>query len=499
MTVPIDNSFGNILKSTVMLGMARMATVVIGMMRIKAIAVLLGPTGIGLFGTLEIIVTMAVYLFGLGTASSGVREIAVVRNNGDPHALAVRIRTLHRLSWILGTGGMIGLALLAVPLSTHSFGGILSAQTILILSPAILLTTVECGYHANLKGLQRTRELTLLTVVAALLSSITTIAVVAQAGSSGVVLAAVASSLVNFGLAGWLVRHRGGHPGPVAWKESWRATGTFVRLGISLTSALLMSTGVTYASRSVISAEISLAAVGIYLCAFTLSGKFVAFILDAMKLDFFPRLSAAFGRPEEFNRIINDQTEVVLLLAIPGLFGTMTFAPFLIELFYSADFLAAAPLMVVFTMGCLWRVLGAPLGFVRVAAARGALYFWTEALTNGLHLVLILVLLSWFGLVGVAWAYFLHGIFQTGVLIAISHHISGFAWSRAVKRCLGLLLPTMAVMYYVCNYRTPAVSLPIGGLTTLVSGWLACRGLSRRLPPEHRINRLLRRYGLAGQ
>ena len=333
--------------------------------------------------------------------------------------------------------------------------------------------------------------------MAALFSSFTTIIIVAQSGSEGIVWAAVASSLVNLSLAAWFVRRLGGRPGKVTWTESWQASGNFIKLGISLTAALLLSAGVTYASRSIITAEISLAAVGIYLCAFSLSGKFVAFILDAMKLDFFPRLSSAYGQREEFNRIINDQTEVVLLLAIPGLFGTMTFAPQLITVFYSEEFREATPLLVIFTMGCLWRVLGAPLGFVRVAAGRGSLYFWTEALTNGIHLGLIVLFLSQYGLIGVAWAYFVHGLIQTGILVVISHHISGFRWSLSIRRALVALLPMVAGMYYLCNHMAPAISLPVGGFVTLASGWMGCRALSRRLPADHRIGKLLRKVGLA--
>jgi PST family polysaccharide transporter len=54
-----QKSYQGILKSTALLGSARLMTMVIGMARVKVLAVLIGPIGIGLIGTYEVLVTMA--------------------------------------------------------------------------------------------------------------------------------------------------------------------------------------------------------------------------------------------------------------------------------------------------------------------------------------------------------------------------------------------------------------------------------------------------------
>ena len=45
-----------------------------------------------------------------------------------------------------------------------------------------------------------------------------------------------------------------------------------------------------------------------------------------MAADFYPRLTAAITRPEEANRLVNEQAHVGLLLAGPGVIATLAFA-----------------------------------------------------------------------------------------------------------------------------------------------------------------------------
>ena len=60
----------------------------IGPVRTKAIAVLLGPTGVGLFGLYTAIVDLTVGLAGVGVNSSGVRQVAEAVGTGNAERIA---------------------------------------------------------------------------------------------------------------------------------------------------------------------------------------------------------------------------------------------------------------------------------------------------------------------------------------------------------------------------------------------------------------------------
>ena len=77
-------------------------------------------------------------------------------------------------------------------------------------------------------------------------------------------------------------------------------------------------------------------------------------ILQAMGADFYPRLTASAHNNQECNRLANEQTLVGLLVAGPGVIASLTLAPLIIALFYSAKFGPAVGIL-------RWVCLGASL------------------------------------------------------------------------------------------------------------------------------------------
>ena len=69
------STYSQILKSTALVGGSTVLSMAIGMVRTKAMAMLLGPAGFGLAGMYLSIASLAQSLAGIGVSSSGVREI----------------------------------------------------------------------------------------------------------------------------------------------------------------------------------------------------------------------------------------------------------------------------------------------------------------------------------------------------------------------------------------------------------------------------------------
>ena len=86
-----------------------------------------------------------------------------------------------------------------------------------------------------------------------------------------------------------------------------------------------------------------------------------------MGADFFPRLTAVAQDNSECNRLVNEQAEVGLLLAGPGVLGTLTFAPLVIQLFYSARFGPAVEILRWICLGMMLRVASWPMGYILLA------------------------------------------------------------------------------------------------------------------------------------
>src|SRR5690606_16187856 len=96
-----------------------------------------------------------------------------------------------------------------------------------------------------------------------------------------------------------------------------------------------------YLVRVAVLRELGVEAAGLYQAAWAVGGLYLNFILQAMGTDFYPRLTAAIDDEAESNRLINEQIQVGMLLAGPGVLATLALIPLLITLLYSAQFQAA--------------------------------------------------------------------------------------------------------------------------------------------------------------
>ena len=101
------HTYGQILKSSALIGGSSVVNIVIGIVRTKAMAVLLGPAGFGLMGVYGSIADLAQSIAGMGINSSGVRQIAEAVGTGETERIARTVAVLRRTSVFLGILGAI--------------------------------------------------------------------------------------------------------------------------------------------------------------------------------------------------------------------------------------------------------------------------------------------------------------------------------------------------------------------------------------------------------
>jgi len=73
----------SILKSTALLGGSSFINILIGMIKTKIVALLLGPSGVGFMGVLSSLQQIVTTVTGLGLNTSGVRQIAHATASND--------------------------------------------------------------------------------------------------------------------------------------------------------------------------------------------------------------------------------------------------------------------------------------------------------------------------------------------------------------------------------------------------------------------------------
>lgn len=484
-----EKSYSQILKSSSIIGGAQGINLLLGMVRVKFAAVLIGPIGIGLLGNYSAIQGLIGTMAGFGIQSSAVRDVAQAVGQGDQEAIGRTVLSLRRICWLTGLLGAVAMALLSPYLSQWTFGSDEYALEISVLGLIILLGNLTGGQMALIQGMRRIGDLARLNIIGALAGTLIAIGAYAWLGLDGIVPALLAMSMVQLAASWYFARQVPVPAVTMNWRASLHAAGGMLRLGLVFMWTGLIAALVAYVTRALITQQIDLAAVGIFGSAFALSGMFVNFVLGAMGADYYPRLTAAAADQAAMNRLVNEQTEIGLLLALPGLFATLSFAEWIIRIFYTGEFLPAVELLQWFVLGCLGRVISWPLGFVMIALGKGGWYFMAETLWNLLHITLIWVGLAFIGLQGVAIAFFLLYIAVTVSAYFIAKHLTGFRWSTTTRQLLLLQMPFFTLAYVTTQLLPLWPATLVGMAITLVSLVLSLRGLVTRIGADHRIVR----------
>jgi PST family polysaccharide transporter len=441
---------------------------------------------------------MATTVAALGVHGSGVRQIALAVSSGDMAEVGRVIKTLRRILTTLGLIGMVVMAVLAWPISYTTFRSGDYYWQIMLLSLAVPMIMATYGRMAVVQGLGRMRDLARQNVWGGIMGSALAIVLILTLREKGIVFALLSGYTGSFLAAWWFGRKIDVPPAPITWRESFQGAGIFLKLGLAFMNASLLATLVLYIARATITQTMGLAAVGIYVCAFSLSGKFVGLVIEPMWADFFPRASSLAEDNEGLNRSVNEQTEVTLLLAAPGILATLIFAPVLVRIFYSSDFTEAPLLMRWFTLGCLCGIVEAPVRVIQMAKGKSLLCLFTETIGGVVHVVLIMGLLHVWSLKGCAIAYLLHNAVQLALSWFVAKRLSGFSWT---PRCVKMIV-LYGLMAAVCFAATWALSLTqliaVGLLAIAGVMFYSVRELVGRLGTDHRVSRMLAKLPFFG-
>jgi enterobacterial common antigen flippase len=485
-------SYGQILKSSALIGGSQVANIAIGIVRTKVMAILLGPAGFGLFGLYGSIANLTQSVAGMGINSSGVRQIAEAVGSGDKMRIAQTGAVLRRTSIVLGLLGAALLILFSRQVSRLTFGGTEQAAALSLLSIAVFLSLVSGGQGALIQGMRRIADLAKMNVLGALFGVCTAIPLVYFFRERGVVPSLVSVAAMTILTSWWYSRKIEVQAATVTFSQVRQEASALLKLGSAFMASGLMTMGVAYFVRVIVLRKIGLEATGQYHAAWTLGGLYVGFILQAMGADFYPRLTASIRNHKECNRLVNEQTLVGLLLAGPGVLATLTFAPVVIALFYSAKFGGAVEILRWISLGAILQVITWPMGFIIIAKGRQGLFFLSE-----LAWTIVAVSLAWlgvrtFGVAGAGIAFFGSYIFHGILTYPIARVLSGFRWSAANWQAGGVFLSLIVTVFCSFYMLSFAFAVSIGTLALAGSCIYSVRVLVSLVPFAH-LPRPLRR------
>jgi antigen flippase len=404
-----DESQKQILKATSIIGGAQFLSIVIGIVRTKAVALLLGPYGLGVVGMLQSIIDIVRNVTGFGLNYSGVKDVAEADASGNLHKLNETITVLRNLVLWTGLLGTILTIIFAKPLSIFTFGNSQYTLSVVYLSITLLLSSISGGQMALLQGKREIKLMAKATLYGAIYSTFISILVYYLFGVNGIVPVLIISSIIPLVFSWYYSRKIKFERQQIAFKASLSKGLSMARLGFFIVVTGFMASLTLYVIRVIIVDKMNIEGVGFFQASWMISTTYIGIILNAMLSDFFPRLSAINKDKQASNKLVNDQLEIALVLGTPMILFLIATAGLLVEILYSTSFLNTVSILQWQLFGAFFTLISWPLGVLFLAKNKGKFCIITDGFWSLLFL----------GIVFFGWEYFGFKILGIGDSIAI--------------------------------------------------------------------------------
>lgn len=433
-------SHKQILRSSAIIGGSSIINIVIGLLRMKLVAVLLGPAGVGLIGILQNLMSTAATVSALGFGNVGTRQIAEAKGKNDQAAVDAARRALFWGTMILAVLGALLFWSASDLLAKHVMGDETLAGPVSWIAIGVALSVATGSQRALLTGMRRIGDIAKVSITSSLVSAVVGIGAVFWLREDGIVLLVIAAPLAGFVISHiYVARLPGIKSGPTPIKElndQWR---TLVRLGGAFMVAGLAVTLGQLAVRSMVQHQLGAESLGYFQAAWAISMTYIGFVLSAMGTDYYPRLTAAINDPDQANRLVNEQTEVAILLAGPVLLAMLALAPWVIQLLYTEAFLPAVTILRWQILGDVLKIISWPMGFIILASGKGTVFMVKEAAVIGIFVGVTAILLPLIDLEATGIAFFVMYVANVPLIILIVSRLTKFVWQAKVKRDITLL------------------------------------------------------------
>lgn len=475
-------SLREILRSSTLIGGATAVNIVSGIVRAKLAAVLLGPAGLGLIGLLGNLVTSVAAVASLGQWNAGARELAEARGRGDAAREAAVRRALAIGLLVLGLASAAAVFALRAPLAAWLLQDPAQAALVGWMAIAVLCTVLATWQGAVLTGLRRIGDLARVNAGSALLATLVAALALWWWGEWGIAAYLLAGPACLLLVGAWVLARapravpgdapQAPAPGRAAVASAWR---DLARLGVPFMCAGLAVLLVQLFVRALVQDRLGLDGAGQFHAAWSVSMLYVGFVLSAMGADFFPRLSAAAADPDAANRLVNEQTEVALLLAGPVILLMLGGAPWLVPLLYSGAFGPAVELLQWQVLGDLLKVASWPLGYLLLARGEGGRFLLAEASASAVFVGVVALAIDRRGLDAAGLGFIAMYAFYLPLVYGWAARRGGLRWTPRVRGLLAL--QGLAALLVFALARQHAVAG--AGAALLLAGAAAAYALAR--------------------
>lgn len=389
----------SLIKGVLKTGSGALANLLLGVLSIKIMAVMLGPSGTGLFSLIrQAVITLA--SLGLGGQTALIQGIASKDGIGRDSF----VRTIFWLFFLVAFFSVVLIELFAPTIAALAFGKSDASLVQLIrwIALPVFLLHAYIYLKSVINGFRAIGRLAIVEILGPL-ATLALVYPVCIAAGEGYALAfvwmlsvaqlsmIVASFIIIF-KNGWLSALFVGTETMINradFRYFFTIAGTTFLTG-------MIGTGTLFAVRTMLVKEGGLYQAGLFDLAWSLSGSYVMLLLASFGTYYTPTLSQAAGKTERaalVRRVIRLST----LLMIPMIVSVVVVKPLLVRALYSGEYIPSLKMVRWMLIGDYLKITSWVLAIPVIVNGDMKLYFWTEVFWYMGFLVLSALSILYFG------------------------------------------------------------------------------------------------------
>ena len=485
-----NDSYRHILKYTGIFGGVQGLNIGLSLVRTKLIALILGPSGMGLISLFNSTVSFVSQATNFGVAFSAVREVSELYDRGDRQALAHIVKVVRGWSVLTALLGMLVCVAIGPFLSNTTFAWGNHSHHFMLLAPAVGMIAITGGETAILKGMRSLGALAWIQVMAVVAALVISVPVYYFFGEAGIVPVIVLMALVTMLLT---VRHSYRlMPLSLTGAKGILGEGMdMVKLGVAFTLAAVIGSASEMLIRAYLNVTGNPDMLGLYNAGYMLTITYAGMVFSAVETDYYPRLSAVQHDIRATNDTVNRQMEVSLLLLSPMLAALIVVLPVLIPLMFSDAFLPVVSMAQAAVLAMYFKVMTLPVAYITLARGYSLSYLFLETCYFVVFVLLFVVCYDRWGLLGTGIALTLAYLFEYVLVNGYAYKKYGYRFSATVSRYAMVQTGIGLLVYLVTLSADGILYWGAGSLLVLLSAALSVHVLRQK---THLWQALTRRF-----
>lgn len=475
------SSYRSIFKATSLFGGVQVYQILIGIIKQKFVAILLGASGMGIQSLYQAAIHVVQGFTSMGLAQSAVRDVSEAHGAGDIKRIGRTVAIIKRLVWITGILGMAATIVFSPVLSKSSFGDYSYVLPFLVLSVILLLDQICVGQKVVLQGMRRLKDLAKASAIGVTVGLFVCVPLYYFIGTKGIVPALIATSLTSMILSWYYSRRVQIERVSVSVMEAFRGGGVMLKLGVAMSINAILGTVLAFVLRAFIRHIGGIEEVGLYAAGFAIMNTYVGMVFNAMSTDYYPRLSAVNKDNDKCKEIINQQGEIAVLILAPVIITCIIIMPFLIRLIYSEDFLPANDYISWAILGLMFKAASFVISYLLLAKAESRLFVVNETITKVYMLLLEIAGYYYFGLAGLGVAFLLTYLIYSIQVYLIACKRYEFRFTASFRNVFAILFVIVLTSFILVHaWKSLWVYIPLTLLFTICLSF-SIRELNKRM------------------